>query len=89
MGSNYQYPIHLKHSGIDLVHQMLRVGKGHKLKHSQSDVGIRGWAVESRVYAEDPTKNFGLPSVGRLITYGEPNNIPGPLFVRRRLISDG
>ena len=66
-----------KHSGIDLVHQMLRVGKGHKLKHSQSDVGIRGWAVESRVYAEDPTKNFGLPSVGRLTTYSEPNNIPG------------
>ena len=63
--------------GIDLVHQMLRVAKGHPLKHAQTDVGIRGWSVESRVYAEDPTKNFGLPSVGRLTTYSEPNNIPG------------
>lgn len=72
-----EHPISESITGIDLVHQMLRVGKGHKLKHSQSDVGIRGWAVESRVYAEDPTKNFGLPSVGRLTTYSEPNNIPG------------
>ena len=64
-------------SGIDLVHHMLRVAKGHKLRHAQSDIGIRGWSLESRVYAEDPTKNFGLPSVGRLTTYDEPKNIPG------------
>jgi len=72
-----EHPITESITGIDLVHQMLRVAKGHKLKHSQSDIGIRGWALESRVYAEDPTKNFGLPSVGRLITYNEPRNIPG------------
>ena len=59
------------------MHHMLRVAKGHKLRHAQSDIGIRGWALESRVYAEDPTKHFGLPSVGRLTTYSEPRNIPG------------
>ena len=38
---------------------------------------IRGWAFESRVYAEDPFKNFGMPSIGRLHKYEEPRNIPG------------
>lgn len=72
-----EHPISEAITGIDLVHHMLRVAKGHKLRHTQSDVGIRGWSIESRVYAEDPTKNFGLPSVGRLTTYSEPKNIPG------------
>lgn len=56
---------------------MLRVAKGHQLKHAQNDVQIRGWAIESRVYAENPyKKNFGLPSVGRLTRYQEPLHIP-------------
>lgn len=56
---------------------MLRIAKGHPLKHAQKDVQIRGWAVESRVYAENPyKKNFGLPSVGRLTRYQEPVHIP-------------
>ena len=50
---------------------------GHKLKLKQEDIPIRGWAIESRVYAEDPFKNFGLPSVGRLSKYREPNHRPG------------
>ena len=50
---------------------------GHKLKLKQEDIPIRGWAIESRVYAEDPFKNFGLPSVGRLSKYREPNHLPG------------
>ncbi|GFW53906.1 propionyl-CoA carboxylase alpha chain, mitochondrial [Trichonephila clavipes] len=52
------------------------VKRCHKLKIKQEDVGINGWAIESRVYAEDPYKNFGLPSVGRLYKYIEPTYIP-------------
>ena len=56
---------------------MLRVAYGHKLSVKQEDIGINGWAVESRVYAEDPTKQFGLPSVGRIHRYIEPTELPG------------
>ena len=59
---------------------MLRVAYGHKLSVTQDDIGINGWAVESRVYAEDPTKQFGLPSVGRLHRYIEPTDCPGKYF---------
>ena len=62
---------------MDLVHQMIRVAYGHPLKLQQSDIGIRGWALENRVYAEDPTKNFGMPSIGRLFKYEEPKDIAG------------
>lgn len=71
-----EHPITEYICGIDIVHQMLRVAKGHKLKHEQKDVQLRGWAVESRVYAENPYKNFGLPSTGRLASYKEPTSIP-------------
>ncbi|KAG8178427.1 hypothetical protein JTE90_019136 [Oedothorax gibbosus] len=67
-----EHPITECITGVDLVQQMIRVAKGHKLKIKQSDVGINGWSIESRVYAEDPYKNFGLPSVGRLYKYIEP-----------------
>src|ERR1051326_3013891 len=50
---------------------MIRVAAGEKLKIKQSDVKLAGWAVEARVYAEDPTRNF-LPSTGRLTTYRPP-----------------
>lgn len=56
---------------------MIRSAYGHKLTLEQSDVGIRGWAIENRVYAEDPFKNFGMPSIGRLHKYEEPKSIPG------------
>lgn len=49
---------------------------GHKLRFSQKDIGIKGWAIESRVYAEDPYKAFGLPSIGRLTSYKDPSHIP-------------
>ncbi|XP_039279744.1 propionyl-CoA carboxylase alpha chain, mitochondrial [Nilaparvata lugens] len=71
-----EHPITECITGLDLVHQMIRIAKGHPLKFSQSDVALRGWAIESRVYAEDPTKGFGLPSVGRLYQYIEPTHIP-------------
>ncbi|KAI7811507.1 propionyl-CoA carboxylase alpha chain [Triplophysa rosa] len=67
-----EHPITECITGLDLVHQMIRIAKGYKLQHKQSDIGINGWAIESRVYAEDPYKSFGLPSIGRLSQYQEP-----------------
>ena len=58
-------------TGIDLVEQMIRSAAGEKLSIKQSDVKLNGWAVESRVYAEDPYRNF-LPSTGRLTRYRPP-----------------
>jgi propionyl-CoA carboxylase alpha chain len=58
-------------TGIDLVEQMIRVAAGEKLKIRQEDVKLKGWAVESRIYAEDPFRNF-LPSIGRLTRYRPP-----------------
>ncbi len=56
---------------------MIRSAYGHPLKLKQEDIGIRGWAFENRVYAEDPFKNFGMPSIGRLHQYQEPTGLPG------------
>ena len=58
-------------TGIDLVEQMIRVAAGEKLTLAQADVKLKGWAVESRIYAEDPYRNF-LPSTGRLVRYRPP-----------------
>jgi propionyl-CoA carboxylase alpha chain len=66
-----EHPVTELVTGIDLVEQMIRVAAGEKLKLKQADVKLTGWAVESRVYAEDPTRNF-LPSTGRLTTYRPP-----------------
>lgn len=72
-----EHPITECITGVDLVHQMIRVAKGYKLNIKQEDIKINGWAIESRVYAEDPYKNFGLPSIGRLRKYVEPSGLPG------------
>jgi propionyl-CoA carboxylase alpha chain len=66
-----EHPVTELVTGIDLVEQMIRVAAGEPLKLKQADVKLTGWAVESRVYAEDPTRNF-LPSTGRLTTYRPP-----------------
>jgi propionyl-CoA carboxylase alpha chain len=66
-----EHPVTELVTGIDLVEQMIRVAAGEKLKIAQKDVTLTGWAVESRVYAEDPFRNF-LPSVGRLVKYRPP-----------------
>ncbi|XP_022691355.1 propionyl-CoA carboxylase alpha chain, mitochondrial-like isoform X1 [Varroa jacobsoni] len=71
-----EHPITECITGVDLVQQMIRIAKGHPLKITQDKVPLNGWAFESRVYAEDPFKNFGLPSVGRLHRYIEPTDIP-------------
>ena len=59
-------------TGIDIVEQMIRVAAGEPLAIRQDDVRLDGWAVESRIYAEDPTRGF-LPSTGRLVTYRPPD----------------
>src|SRR5690606_38273967 len=58
-------------TGLDLVEQMIRVAAGEKLAIRQSDVKQVGWAIESRIYAEDPYRGF-LPSIGRLVRYRPP-----------------
>ena len=66
-----EHPVTELITGIDLVEQMIRVAAGEKLSLAQKDVTLTGWAVESRVYAEDPFRNF-LPSIGRLTKYRPP-----------------
>src|SRR3979490_3026331 len=66
-----EHPVTELITGIDLVEQMIRIAAGEKLSLSQKDVTLTGWAVESRVYAEDPSRNF-LPSIGRLVKYRPP-----------------
>jgi propionyl-CoA carboxylase alpha subunit len=66
-----EHPVTELVTGVDLVEQMIRVAAGEKLGLKQSDVKLKGWAVESRVYAEDPYRNF-LPSIGRLVRYQPP-----------------
>src|SRR5271169_6282884 len=66
-----EHPVTELVTGIDLVEQMIRVAAGEKLSLKQSDVKLTGWAVESRVYAEDPYRKF-LPSTGRLTRYRPP-----------------
>ncbi|QIK95234.1 acetyl/propionyl/methylcrotonyl-CoA carboxylase subunit alpha [Sphingomonas sp. HDW15A] len=69
-----EHPVTEAITGIDLVEQMIRVAAGEKLPFTQADIGIDGWAIENRVYAEDPYRGF-LPSTGRLIRYQPP--VPG------------
>jgi propionyl-CoA carboxylase alpha chain len=66
-----EHPVTELITGIDLVEQMIRSAAGEKLSIKQSDVKLNGWSVESRVYAEDPYRNF-LPSIGRLTRYRPP-----------------
>src|SRR5437660_473266 len=66
-----EHPVTELVTGIDLVEQMIRVAAGEKLKIKQEDVKLKGWAVESRIYAEDPYRSF-LPSTGRLVKYRPP-----------------
>jgi propionyl-CoA carboxylase alpha chain len=66
-----EHPVTEMVTGIDLVEQMIRVAAGEPLAFKQKDVKLNGWAIEARIYAEDPLRNF-LPSVGRLTRYREP-----------------
>jgi propionyl-CoA carboxylase alpha chain len=66
-----EHPVTELVTGLDLVELMIRVAAGEKLPFAQKDVKQTGWAIEARVYAEDPTRNF-LPSIGRLVRYIPP-----------------
>jgi len=66
-----EHPVTEYVTGLDLVEQMLRVANGEKLGFTQDDVQLKGWAIENRVYAEDPYRGF-LPSTGRLVRYRPP-----------------
>ena len=66
-----EHPVTELVTGLDLVEQMIRVAAGETLPIKQSDVQMHGWAIEARVYAEDPDRNF-MPSIGRLTHYQPP-----------------
>ena len=70
-----EHPVTEMITGLDLVEQMIRSAAGEKLAFRQGDLKIDGWAVESRIYAEDPYRNF-LPSIGRLVRYSPPTEGP-------------
>ena len=69
-----EHPVTEAITGVDLVEQMIRVAAGEKLSMTQDDIKIDGWAIENRVYAEDPYRGF-LPSTGRIVRYSPP--VPG------------
>ncbi|MDB5494464.1 MAG: pccA [Phenylobacterium sp.] len=66
-----EHPVTELITGVDLVEQMIRVAAGEPLPFGQKDLKIDGWAIESRIYAEDPYRGF-LPSIGRLVRYDPP-----------------
>ena len=70
-----EHPVTELITGVDLVEQMIRVAAGEPLPFAQTDLKINGWAMESRLYAEDPYRNF-LPSIGRLTKYAPPKEGP-------------
>jgi len=72
-----EHPVTELITGVDLVEQMIRVANGEKLALSQEDITLNGWAIESRLYAEDPYRGF-LPSIGRLVRYRPPEEVAEP-----------
>jgi len=66
-----EHPVTEMVTGLDLVEWMIRIAAGERLDFGQEDVKLTGWALEARVYAEDPLRNF-MPSIGRLARYREP-----------------
>ncbi|WP_170365658.1 acetyl-CoA carboxylase biotin carboxylase subunit [Ruegeria arenilitoris] len=75
-----EHPVTELITGVDLVEQMIRVAAGEPLSITQDDVKLTGWAIENRLYAEDPYRNF-LPSIGRLTRYRPPQEVAaGPLL---------
>ncbi|NNE52404.1 MAG: acetyl/propionyl/methylcrotonyl-CoA carboxylase subunit alpha [Sulfitobacter sp.] len=75
-----EHPVTELITGVDLVEQMIRVANGEKLTITQDDVKLTGWAIENRLYAEDPYRGF-LPSIGRLTRYRPPQEMAaGPLL---------
>jgi propionyl-CoA carboxylase alpha chain len=69
-----EHPVTELVTGFDLVEEMIKIAAGEKLNVTQDDIKFKGWAIESRVYAEDPERNF-MPSTGRLIRYKPPKGM--------------
>ncbi|MFA3918102.1 ATP-binding protein [Ruegeria hyattellae] len=83
-----EHPVTELITGVDLVEQMIRVANGEALSITQDDVTLTGWAIENRLYAEDPYRNF-LPSIGRLVRYRPPQETAsGPLLVNDKWQGD-
>ena len=76
-----EHPVTELITGVDLVEQMLRVAAGERLTLAQADLAPKGWAIESRVYAEDPYRGF-VPSIGRLVRYRPPAEETGEVTIR-------
>ena len=77
-----EHPVTELITGVDLVEQMIRVANNEPLSITQDDVKLNGWAIENRLYAEDPYRNF-LPSIGRLSRYRPPAEVAEPTLVVR------
>jgi propionyl-CoA carboxylase alpha chain len=75
-----EHPVTEMITGLDLVELMIRVAAGEKLPFGQKDIPLNGWAMECRINAEDPFRNF-LPSIGRLVKYRPPAEVPGQVRV--------
>lgn len=71
-----EHPVTELVTGVDIVEQMIKIAAGEKLSFKQKDIKLNGWAIESRVYAEDPSSGF-LPSTGKIHTYKEPQATEG------------
>jgi len=83
-----EHPVTELITGVDLVEQMIRVAAGEPLSITQDDVKLTGWAIENRLYAEDPYRGF-LPSIGRLTRYRPPQEVAaGPLMVNGKWQGD-
>ena len=83
-----EHPVTELITGVDLVEQMIRVAAGEPLSITQDDVKLTGWAIENRLYAEDPYRGF-LPSIGRLTRYRPPAEVAaGPLLVNGKWQGD-
>jgi propionyl-CoA carboxylase alpha chain len=76
-----EHPVTEKVTGLDLVELMLRIAAGERLPFGQDDVRQEGWAIEARIYAEDPVRSF-LPSIGRLVRYRPPEDPQGGDAIR-------
>jgi propionyl-CoA carboxylase alpha chain len=72
-----EHPVTEMVTGVDLVAWMIRIAAGEPLELNQDEIALTGWALEARVYAEDPLRGF-MPSIGRLVHYREPQSEPAP-----------
>ena len=75
-----EHPVTELVTGVDLVEQIIKIAAGQKLEFSQSDIKLNGWAMESRIYAEDPDNEF-LPTKGTLDYLQLPNLVEGKVRI--------